>query len=47
VAESGQRVLEGKRVPAREKLVSLFELHTGIIWRGKVAPHEMEFGIKA
>jgi IS5 family transposase len=39
-------VLNGETVPAAEKIVSLFELHTAIIQRGKARPHETEFGRK-
>jgi IS5 family transposase len=41
-----QRVVLGKKVPASEKLVSLFEPHTAIIRRGKPAPRDTEFGRK-
>lgn len=36
VTQTRRRVLEGEKVPAAEKLVSLFEPHTEIIRRGKV-----------
>src|SRR3984893_2188306 len=34
LSQSQRRVLDGKAVPADEKLVSLFELHTDIIVKG-------------
>ena len=46
VAQTRRRVLEGIKVAATDKLVSLFEPYTAIIRRGKAAPHETEFGIK-
>jgi IS5 family transposase len=46
IDQSRRRVLEGQRVPAQEKLVSLFETHTAIIRRGKAKPKETEFGRK-
>ena len=46
MAQARQGVLEGKKVPASEKVVSLFEPHTAVIRRGKAAPHETEFGRK-
>jgi hypothetical protein len=46
VAQTRRRVLEGVKVAATDKLVSLFEPHTAIIRRGKAPPHETEFGIK-
>ncbi len=46
IDQSRRRVLEGKTVPASEKLVSLFEAHTAIIRRGKSKPKETEFGRK-
>jgi IS5 family transposase len=45
VLQTCRRVLEGERVPATEKLVSIFEEHTAIIRRGK-APNRTEFGRK-
>jgi IS5 family transposase len=45
VLQTCRRVLEGERVPATEKLVSIFEPHTAIICRGK-APNTTEFGRK-
>ena len=41
-----RRVLQGENVAADEKIVSRFEPHTQIIRRGKVPPHETEFGHK-
>jgi IS5 family transposase len=41
--QTQRRVLQGESVPARDKLVSLFEPHTAIIRRGK-AGKEVEFG---
>ena len=35
IAQSERRVLRGETVPAREKLVSLFETHADIIVKGK------------
>ena len=46
IAQTRQRVLERKSVPAAEKVVSLFEPQTDIIVRGKAAPKETEFGHK-
>jgi len=40
-----RRVLQGERVPAKEKILSLFEPHVTIIRRGK-AGQETEFGHK-
>src|SRR5215207_2075 len=45
VSQARRRVLEGERVAATEKLVSIFEEHTAIIRRGK-APNRTEFGRK-
>lgn len=45
VAQTVRRVFLGERVPAREKIVSLFEPHTAVIRRGK-AGKETEFGRK-
>jgi hypothetical protein len=45
IAQTERRVLAGERVPAVDKLVSLFEPHTAVIRRGKV-PLEAEFGRK-
>jgi IS5 family transposase len=44
--QTTRRVLGRQAVPAAEKLVSLFEPHTAVIRRGKVPPHETEFGRK-
>lgn len=44
-AQTKQRVLNGKLVPASDKLVSLFEPHTAVIRRGKLAT-PTEFGTK-
>lgn len=46
IAQTTRRVFEQQKVPALDKLVSLFEPHTAIIRRGKAAPHETEFGRK-
>lgn len=46
IVQAQQRVLENVAVPAREKLVSLFEPHTAIIRRGKAKPSDTEFGHK-
>ena len=46
IDQSYRRVLLNEKVPASEKLVSLFEPHTAIIRRGKPVPHETEFGRK-
>ena len=43
IAQAERRVLHGERVPASEKLVSLFEPHTPIVRRGK-AHLPAEFG---
>ena len=45
IEQTKQRVVEGKQVLAKEKLVSLFEPHTDIIKRGK-PQREVEFGHK-
>ncbi len=45
VDQTVRRVFRGERVPAREKIVSLFEPHTAVIRRGK-AGKETEFGRK-
>jgi transposase, IS5 family len=45
VWQTCRRVLEGERVPATEKLLSIFEEHTAIIRRGK-ARKQTEFGRK-
>jgi len=36
VSQTTRRVLQGAQVPAREKVVSLFEPHTAIIRKGKL-----------
>ncbi len=46
IAQTTRRVLQGQRVAASDKIVSLFESHTAIIQRGKSAPKETEFGRK-
>jgi IS5 family transposase len=46
IAQARQRILENVAVPAKEKLVSLFEPHTAIIRRGKAKPQDTEFGHK-
>jgi transposase, IS5 family len=46
IAQTTRRVLQGQRVAAGDKIVSLFEPHTAIIQRGKSAPKETEFGRK-
>ncbi|MCX5645419.1 MAG: hypothetical protein NTZ17_12205 [Phycisphaerae bacterium] len=45
VTQADQRVLQGLRVPADQKLYSLFEEHTELILRGK-ARKPIEFGHK-
>lgn len=45
IDQARRRVLQGEMVPAREKIVSLFEPHTQIICRGKVT-QPTEFGRK-
>jgi transposase, IS5 family len=45
VSQTRRRVLEGERLPAKQKLVSIFEPHTAIIRRGK-ARSTTEFGRK-
>jgi IS5 family transposase len=45
IAQTTRRVLEGQKVPAEEKLVSLFEPHSQIIKRGK-PQRDVEFGHK-
>jgi IS5 family transposase len=44
--QTTRRVFEQQKVPAAQKVVSLFEPHTAIIQRGKRPPHETEFGRK-
>jgi IS5 family transposase len=46
IAQTRRRVFDGESLPAAEKLVSLFEPHTAIIRRGKLPPHDTEFGHK-
>ncbi len=46
ISQTTHRVLEGRPVTARDKIVSLFEPQTAIIQRGKPAPKETEFGRK-
>jgi hypothetical protein len=46
VTQTRQRVLQGTKVPAADKIVSLFEPHTYIICRGKSKPKDTEFGHK-
>src|SRR4029079_16986022 len=43
IAQSERRVLGGEAVPARDKLVSLFETHADIIVKGK---REVRYGHK-
>lgn len=45
IQQTVRRVMEGEKVPAREKLVSIFEPHTDIIRRGKKG-RPVEFGHK-
>ena len=45
IAQTKRRVFEGEKVPASEKIVSIFESHTDIICRGK-ANQPVEFGRK-
>jgi IS5 family transposase len=45
IAQAGRRVLQGKTVPAGEKIVSLFEPHSQIVVRHK-AGKPVEFGRK-
>jgi len=46
IDQAYRRIMLNEKVPALEKLVSLFEPHTAIIRRGKPAPRETEFGRK-
>jgi hypothetical protein len=46
IDQAVRRVLEGEQVPAQEKILSLFEPHTMIITRRKVAKPREEFGRK-
>jgi IS5 family transposase len=43
ISQTTRRVFNGERVPAREKVVSLFEPHTAIIRKGRIG-HQTEFG---
>ena len=45
VSQTGRRVFQGEKVPAGEKIVSLFEPHTAIIRRNK-ARKPTEYGHK-
>jgi IS5 family transposase len=45
VAQATRRVLRGEKVPAAEKVLSLFEPHTALVQRGK-ARQPTEFGRK-
>jgi IS5 family transposase len=45
IGQAERRVLRGERVPATEKVLSLFEPHTAVIRRGK-ARQPTEFGAK-
>jgi IS5 family transposase len=45
IEQAVRRVFEGEKVPAREKIVSIFEPHTDIIRRGK-KDRPVEFGHK-
>jgi IS5 family transposase len=45
IQQTVRRVMEGEKVPAQEKLVSIFEPHTDIIRRGKKG-RPVEFGHK-
>jgi IS5 family transposase len=45
ITQADRRVLRGEGVPARDKLLSLFEPHTAILRRGK-ARQPTEFGAK-
>jgi IS5 family transposase len=45
IQQTVRRVVEGEKVPAQEKLVSIFEPHTDIIRRGKKG-RPVEFGHK-
>jgi IS5 family transposase len=46
IHQTTRRVIQHERVPASDKIVSLFEPHTAIIQRGKAQPNETEFGRK-
>src|SRR4028118_1421340 len=41
--QTRRRVFEGEKVPAEQKLVSVFEPHTAIVRKGKIA-NATEFG---
>jgi transposase, IS5 family len=43
ISQATRRVCDGEHVPAREKVVSLFEPHTAIIRKGRIG-YETEFG---
>jgi len=45
IMQAQRRILQGEKVPAGEKLVSIFEPHTDIIRRGKES-HPVEYGHK-
>lgn len=45
IAQTTRRILKNEKVPASEKIVSLFEEHTDIIRRGKES-HPVEYGHK-
>ena len=45
MTQTQRRVLQGEKVPAYEKIVSIFEPHSDIICRGKEA-HPVEYGHK-
>ena len=45
IQQTSRRILEQEKVPASEKIVSIFEAHTDIICRGKLNK-EVEFGHK-
>jgi IS5 family transposase len=45
IDQTTRRILQGEQVPAQEKIVSLFEVHTDIIRRGKEA-RPVEYGHK-
>lgn len=45
IDQTVRRVLDGEKMPAQEKIVSIFEAHTDIIRRGK-RDRSAEFGDK-
>lgn len=45
IEQTARRILQGEKVPATEKIVSIFEAHTAIIRRGKEAK-PVEYGHK-